>query len=263
MTAYFSLVRVRFLSLLQYRSAAVAGLGTQLFWGLIRTMIFGAFYASSHSKQPLALPQLITYIWLGQALLGMLPWNTDPELKEKLRSGSVVYDMLRPLDVYWHWYCRALALRTAPTVLKSVPLCLIAGAFFGMQAPASLSAASGWVGLTILALALNCAFSNLISISMLWTISGEGISRLAPTFVYALSGMMMPLQFFPAWMQPALNALPFRGMVDIPFRVYVGTITFDSIGPYALQTAVWTVLLIAAGRLALARGLKRIVTQGG
>ena len=263
MNAYISLVRVRFTSLLQYRAAAIAGMSTQLFWGLIRMMIFEAFYALNRKQQPLSRDQMITYVWLGQALLGLLPWGIDAELKEKIRSGGVVYDLLRPLDLYFHWYCRAIAARTAPTLLRSIPLFIIAGMFFGLKAPAGGGAAIGWLGLTLLALLLNCAFMNIVTISMLWTVSGEGINRLAPPIVYALSGMMIPLQFYPAPMQPLLHILPFRDMVDVPFRVYVGTIPFAAIAPYALQSLVWTIILIVCGRMLLHRGVKNLVAQGG
>lgn len=43
MTPYLAILSARFRTLLQYRAAAAAGFGTQLFWGLIRMMIFEAF----------------------------------------------------------------------------------------------------------------------------------------------------------------------------------------------------------------------------
>jgi ABC-2 type transport system permease protein len=238
-------------------------MSTQLFWGLIRMMIFEAFYALNLKKQPLTREQMVTYVWLGQALLGLLPWGIDSQLKDQIRSGAVVYDLLRPLDLYFHWYCRAIAARTAPTLLRSVPLFIIAGLFFGLKAPESISAGLGWAALTFLALLLNCAFMNIVTISMLWTVSGEGINRLAPPVVYALSGMMIPLQFFPDRIQPLIHFLPFRDMVDIPFRIYIGSIPAVGIGPYALQSLAWTIVLIIGGRLLLMRGVRNLVAQGG
>ena len=40
-------VSARFRVLLQYRAAAIAGLGTQIFFGLVLVMIYEAFYRSS------------------------------------------------------------------------------------------------------------------------------------------------------------------------------------------------------------------------
>ena len=93
-------------------------------------MIFEAFYALNRKQQPLSRDQMITYVWLGQALLGLLPWGIDAELKEKIRSGGVVYDLLRPLDLYFHWCLPRIAARTAPTLqASSIPLFIIAGMF--------------------------------------------------------------------------------------------------------------------------------------
>jgi ABC-2 type transport system permease protein len=76
--------------LLQYRAAAIAGFVTQMFWGSIKIMIFVAFYAASGSDEhPMSLAAVITYVWLGQALLGILPRNIDQEIRELVRSGGV------------------------------------------------------------------------------------------------------------------------------------------------------------------------------
>ena len=112
--------------LLQYRAAAFAGLVTQCFWGAIRLMIVAAFYAASTQAQPMSLPEVVVYIWLGQAFFGMLPWNIDEEFAQKVRDGSVAYDLLRPVDLYAFWYSHTLAYRIAPTTLRAIPLGLLA-----------------------------------------------------------------------------------------------------------------------------------------
>ncbi len=263
MRAYRSLVAARFRVLLQYRAAALAGMATQLFWGLIRVMIFEAFYRSTTRPQPMRYSEIVTYIWLGQAMLGLLPWNFDTEVRNMLRSGSVVYELARPLDLYTHWYCRAFAQRVAPTLLRSLPLLTVALLFLGMRLPPSVASGLGWLLTTFGATLLNTAFMTLVTITMLWTISGEGIQRAAPFVVYLFSGMLLPLAFWPARMQPLLHFLPFRGMVDVPFRLYLGQIpAAQMFGEFALQL-LWTAFFILAGRALLAQGTRRLVVQGG
>ena len=70
--------------------------------------------------------EIVSYVWLGQALLAMLPWNADAEIRAMIRSGAVAYELCRPIDLYSLWFVRALAWRTAPTILRAVPMCLIA-----------------------------------------------------------------------------------------------------------------------------------------
>jgi len=263
--AYRALFRARFRTLLRYRAAALAGVGTQLFWGLIKIMVLEAFYRESRTAQPMSYAEIVTYTWLGQAMLLMLPFsaNPDPEVREGMRSGAVAYELARPLDLYNLWYVRALAARSAPTLLRAVPQFILAGLFFGLKAPASFGSGAAWLLATLGALLLVSAFSVLITITLLWTVSGDGIARLAPSLALLGSGMVLPLPLFPAWTQPMLNFLPFRDMADAPFRLYMGSLPPGDVAGIVTHQLLWTVALLLLGRAVLARGVRRLVVQGG
>ena len=263
MIGYWAIVSARFRTLLQYRAAALAGFATQLFWGLIRVMIFEAFFRSTTAPQPMELEDVATYIWLGQAFLVLLPWNVDREIQTMIRSGTVSYELLRPLDLYALWYSRVLAVRTAPTLLRSMPLLAIAGLFLGMQAPATWPSAGAFVLAMLGALLLSCAITNLINVSMLWTISGEGVTAFAVAAVMIFSGMIVPIPFFPDWAQTVLEVLPFRGLVDVPYRLYLGHIPPGDVLYHFTYQVGWVVALVVSGRWLLSRGVRRLVVQGG
>jgi ABC-2 type transport system permease protein len=260
---YMAVFGARFRMMLQYRAAALAGIGTQVFFGLIFVMVYEAFYRASSAQQPMSYPEVRTYIWLGQALLAMLPWNVDREVRDMVRSGAVGYELLRPLDLYALWYCRALAWRVAPTLLRSVPLVAVAIPFLGMGLPPSLASAGAWALSMVGALVLGCAMTTLMNISLLWTLSGEGVAQLVPVLVLVFSGMLVPLPLYPDWMQPLLNALPFRGLIDIPFRLYLGHLPPEQALPLFGYQLAWTAALVLLGRWVLARGTRRLVIQGG
>jgi len=263
MRAYRALISARFRMLLQYRAAAIGGIGTQLFFGLAMIMAYEAFYRSSSAAQPMSYRDIVTYVWLGQAFLAMLPWNVDTDLRALIRSGAVAYEMLRPMDLYWAWYCRALALRIAPTLLRAIPVVTLAMLFLGMHLPPTPASAAAWALGMLGSLFLGCAFTMLMNISLLWTISGEGITTLIPALVLVCSGMNIPLPLFPAWAQRILYWLPFRGLIDVPFRLYLGEIPPGEAGPLFLQQMAWTAALILAGRWLLSRGKRRLIVQGG
>src|SRR5262245_47257925 len=126
MRPYIAILSARFRMLLQYRAAALAGIWTQFFFGITLIMVYDAFVRASVSLWPMQVSPIVSYVWLGQALLGMLPWNADNEVRAMVRSGAVAYELCRPIDLYNLWYVRAVALRTAPTVLRAVPMMLIA-----------------------------------------------------------------------------------------------------------------------------------------
>ncbi len=263
MKAYGAIFSARFRTLLQYRTAAVAGCVTQVFWGLIRMMIFTAFYASTSATQPMTLSEVVTYVWLGQATLLLVLFRPDREVRDMIRSGTVAYELVRPVDLYRLWYARSLAARTAPTLLRMMPILLIGGLFFGMRAPVSLGCGGLWVLSTLAAVLLSSAIGTLMTVSMLWTISGEGVNRLTMAALWILSGIVVPLPLFPDWMQPLLSILPFRGMMDTPFRIYMAHIPPAQAAGAIVHQLAWTLGLVTFGRWLLARATRALVVQGG
>jgi ABC-2 type transport system permease protein len=270
---YLAILSARFRMLLQYRAAALAGLWTQIFFGLVLVMVYEAFYRSSAApdRLPMTFRQIVNYTWLGQALLAMLPWNVDAEVRAMVRSGAVAYELCRPVDLYSLWYARAVALRTAPTILRALPLCLIVMLVFPLiglgewrlSPPPTLAAVGGFVAALACALLLGSAITTLINISLIWTLGGDGVVVIMTAAVTFFSGMIIPLPLFPDWAQPVLRWLPFAGLVDLPFRVYAGNIPPPQIMLVLLRQLLWTIVLVAFGRWLLARAMRAIVVQGG
>jgi len=265
MKAYFALFSARFRMLLQYRAAAIAGFGTQLAFGLILVMILEAFYRSGNAEQPLTQAQAVTYTWLGQAFLGMLPYtaNPDPEVRDMIRSGAVAYELTRPLDLYTLWYARAIASRSAPTLLRCFPLLFVAYLFLGMTLPPSLASGAAFLVSLLAALFLVSAFSVLITVSLMWTVSGDGIARLLPSLVFLCCGLIIPLPLFPDWAQGILNILPFRGMADAPFRLYLGHLPPGDVFAIVAHQLLWTLAFVLLGKWLVGLGSRRLVVQGG
>lgn len=269
---YRGLFGARFRMLLQYRAAAIGGMVTQIAFGLILIMIYEAFYRSSDpAAQPMAFDQVASYVWLGQALLMMLPWNVDHELRAMMRTGGVAYELSRPVDLYAWWFARALAQRTAPVMLRAVPMAVFA--MLGLPLlglgewrlgpPASLAAGLGFAAAMIGALAVACAISVLLYIAWIWAIVADGIVMVVSTAVSMFSGLLIPLPLFPGWARAALHWLPFAGVIDEPARIYAGHIAAGELAGVLARQLGWTVVLIALGRRLLSRGLRRVVVQGG
>ena len=265
MRAYTAIFIARLKMLLQYRAAAWAGAGTQLFFGAALVAMRQAFYHSGHAIPPLPEAQMVTYSWLTQAFFALSPFtaNPDPEVRAMMRDGTVAYELARPLDLYTLWFTRNAANRVAPTILRSLPIFVIGMAFLGMQPPPSLAAFFAFLPALAGAVGLVAAWCTLITISLLWTISGDGIARITPGLVAVLSGQILPLALMPDSLKPLLNFLPFTGMVDAPFSLWVGSRDASELSGILLHQLAWTMFFVLIGRLLLAKGLRRLVVHGG
>lgn len=263
MKPYLAVFSARIRMLLQYRAAALAGMGTQIFWGWIRVMIFAAFYRSAVDTQPMSYAEVVDYVWLSQALLALIPIWIDTEIRGMVRQGSIVYELVRPLNLYNYWYTRAIASRLAPALLRALPILILALLFFDLRPPASPAAALAWIAATIGAILLGGAITTLLNITLLWTLAGEGMVNLAQAIVVLFCGLIIPLPLYPDWLRTALEYTPFAGLLDLPFRLYSGHIPADEAWRvFALQLG-WTLILVLIGRFLLSLGTRRLVVQGG
>ena len=263
MRAYATVLTARLRMLLQYRAAAIAGFATQLFWGLIRMMIFMAFYESAAgTAQPMTESQTVTYIWLGQAFLLLVMLRTDDTVQQSITSGNVVYELLRPIDLYFFWFSRMLAASITPVLLRAGPLMLIATLAGWMQWPdwPRLLCAAATLGTAML---LSSAIGLLMTLSMMWTISGQGVNRVVWAAAYLLGGMIIPLPLFPDSWQWLIAFLPFRGLGDTPFRFFTGNLSPADLPAVLAHQVAWIAAVVLFSRWLLGRGLKRLVVQGG
>jgi ABC-2 type transport system permease protein len=271
MSPYLAPFRARFQLMLQYRAAALAGFATQCWWGAIRIMVFAAFYGAHAGAAPIALSDAITYVWLGQALLALLPWTADPEIGHAVRTGGVGYDRLRPLDAYGFWYARTLGWMLARALPRAALMALVAGVglpLVGLDAwawrpPSGMAAALLFIPALVLMIALGAAVLMLANIGVAASLNERGVNAVLNPLVIVFSGSLLPLEFFSDALRSFLHVQPFAGLVDIPFRIYFA----DLAGGAALQglalQAGWTLALIGLGRLAMERTMRRLEMQGG
>jgi ABC-2 type transport system permease protein len=269
---YIAAFASRFLQMLQYRSAALAGFATQCWWGGIKVMVLAAFYAgASMAGTPMSLAQAVTYTWLTQGLLALLPWLGDPEVAQAVRTGAVAYDRLRPVDAYALWFARSagwIAARVLPRVALMVAFAAIVLPLAGRgdwawQPPASFAAAVAFIASAVLALLLSASMVMLLNVAAAAALNERGINALAAPVVIVFSGNLLPLVLLPDAWQTALLLQPFAGVVDIPARLYFGLMSgAQALIGLGLQ-CFWIVALVALGRLAMDRTMGRLEVQGG
>lgn len=270
---YAAAFAARFLLMLQYRAAALAGFATQCWWGGIKVMIYAAFYAAAPAAAgaSLTLSQTITYTWVAQALLALVPWGGDPEIAQAVRSGAVGYDRLRPVDTYGWWYARAAAWMTARVLPRAalmfafaaVLLPLIGLETWSWRPPPDLAQAGLFIISAVLLVALSSSWVMILNLAAVRFLDERGVNALTASLIIVFSGNLLPLPLFPDWMQTFLFVQPFAGMLDIPVRIYSGNLVGSgALAGLALQ-AGWTVVLILLGRAWMRRLMGQLQMQGG
>ena len=267
MKQYLSFFRIRFLAGLQYRAAAWAGIATQFAWGGMNILMFYAFYKSGKNEFPMEFSKLTSYLWLQQSLLAMfMTWFYDEDIFQSITSGSISYELCRPCDLYTMWFVKNMAIRLSRVVLRCAPILVVAAilpAPFGIRLPADLTCAILFPISMVLGFGVLIAFSMLVYISAFYTISSTGVRILVSSVLEFLAGALIPIPFFPQWLQPIMYALPFASIQSTPFLIYVGHMApADALKSIGLQF-LWLVGFILLGKLLMNAAQKKVVVQGG
>jgi len=264
-----ALVRLKTAEALQYRAAGLAGASVGVFWGLIQIVVFTLFYtygANRGADIAMTLPQMVSFTWLQQMLLWMVVMGIPGDINAAIDSGDVGIELCRPLDLYMHWYAKTMANSLGNywwrmVITLFVAMLLPAGYRIGLPVSAS--------GFLLFLVSLCMAYVLSTSVQMLmigirmdvtW---GRGPMFLAQMVIYTFTGGYLPLQLWPDFMQGFLKTQPFAGMMDIPFRLYLGTMPVSEAWSALVLQLGWTAVFVLAGRWLIRKRLKNIIVQGG
>lgn len=266
MKAYLSFIKLRLNVGLQYRFAAIAGIATQFFFGAMYIMIYEAYYRTGISGG-MEWQQLVSYLWLNQAFFFLTYFNLlDPDIHDSIVTGQVSYEFIRPVNIYWLWYSKLFAKKIAGTALRFFPVILIALLLpfqYSLKGPASGMAFLLFIVTLFFGVLLSIAIGMLIYSLMFYTTSSKGIFSVYAVTAEFFAGAIIPIPFMPEILQKICFALPFRYVIDLPYRLYCGNISVTEGIQSALIQLVWIVAIIALGLLVMKNARKKLVIQGG
>ena len=188
---YFTVFRLRALMETQYRAAALGGLVTQVFFGLVYIFLYTTLYAG---ESPDMLRDTITYVWLQQMFFRMM-FSTDGELGNLILSGGVAYMLVRPVDQHRFWVCRDVGGRLVGAMMRMIPMLLVQ---FLLPVELRIALPDGWLSLMqfVTSLLIGCVcLCELMSITdavVMKTRDKRGISAILNLTMLTFSGNVIP-----------------------------------------------------------------------
>jgi len=265
MQSYRGLFKMSFKGELQYRAKALSGITTQLFWGLLYVYLYTAFMGGN-IIEGFSVSQMASFVWLGQAFFVMRYIDLPKKCAKEIESGDVCYKFVRPVDLYNQWYFEHLGYKISATFLRFLPIVIIAFLLpgnIGLSLPSSFGAFVLFMLTLIIGALLTSAISMIVVFLTFKTLSAKGTQSMVNTLCGLLGGFFIPIPLMPQAIQNVLNYLPFRFVVDLPFRIYIGSIGIQSALMFALLSFIWLVVLIAVGKFLMRKALKKTIIQGG
>lgn len=259
---YLTVFRLRALMETQYRAAALGGLVTQVFFGLVYIFLYTTLYAG---ESPEMLRDTITYVWLQQMFFRMM-FSTDGELTNLIMNGGIAYMLVRPVDQHRFWVCRDVGGRLVGAMMRLIPMVAIQ---FLLPKELRISLPDGWLSLVqfgtslLLGCVCLCELMSILDAINMKTLDKRGVSAILNLTMMTFSGNVIPLTLFPDSLQTLIRYQPFSQALDAPIRMYQSC---ASLPEWALNVAVqagWILILRWVSRAMWQKRLDNMIVQGG
>jgi ABC-2 type transport system permease protein len=263
--AYLALAAAGFKRYATYREAMVAAVVTNSLFGFLRFAVMRAVLdAGARTVAGYSEHQLATFVWAGQGLIGVVLLWAPLDLAERIRSGDVVTDLLRPIDPVWQMLAADLGRAGYAAVTRFVGPVAVGALVFELYAPRRPVTYALFACSALLATIVCFGCRYLVNAAAYWLLDARGPNTFWTLTSGFLGGLYFPVWFFPDALAAALTVLtPFPSVIQIPLDVLVER------GSPGLQLALlgvqagWVVAILALCRWVQARGERKLVIQGG
>ncbi|WP_239164128.1 ABC transporter permease [Actinoplanes palleronii] len=265
-TTFGALVGSGFRRYTTYRQATIAGTFTNIVFGYLRCYVLLAVAAGTVGGRPggYAPDQLVTYVWLGQGLLSVVMLWGWAELAERIRTGDVAADLLRPVAPLTAYLAADLGRAAHGMLTRFIPPVVVGALCFPMRMPTRWQTVPLFLVSVLIAVVVSFGCRYLVNATAYWLQDARGPILLWTLGAGVLGGLYFPLRLLPESVAVTLwLATPLPSILQTPLDVAA-----ERDGP-ALQLGLvalqlfWAVVLLVLAAVVQKRAERRLVVQGG
>jgi len=260
---YFEFARAAFLKILAYRLRYFTGILTYFINVSVYYFIWRAIYSAGTDVAGYDLAQIVTYIAVGWIIRSFYFNNIDREMAVEVVEGKIAVNLIKPVDPQLMYLTQAVGESCFRFLMFTLPIALCLFLVYPIRPPASLLGGVLFAVSCVFALLIFALINFMVGTCALQVQSILGVIRAKYFIMEFISGLLLPLTFFPQSLQRILSFLPFPHVSYTPLQIYLGRT--EGMSAYAALSAqvFWIAALFVAGRIYWFAATRRLSIQGG
>ena len=210
-----------------YRTHSMVSIFVGPVYFIVQYFIWTAVYGGNSSLNGMELSEIIRYFGAA-ALIGYLTMDfADWNLSMLIRTGKFLTFTLRPLNHRFFALSQKIGHRILGFLFEFIPCLLIFVLLFRINMmPANIL----WLALSVaLAFMMNFFVNYCLGMLSFWFVQANGIRAVFTALSSVFSGALIPLVFFPDWLQKIQFFLPFQYISYVPSMVFIGKYSLGTI----------------------------------
>jgi ABC-2 type transport system permease protein len=234
---------------------------------LVNVALFSSIYSYNNTNAILGynLSQMIWY-FTGVTFIWYFIWNwTDANIAEKIISGNLAIDLLRPLSLMRMELASAIALRLAGVIFEFIPGLFLYSLIFYPEFLTAISFLK-FLLIVILAFVLFFLINFLVGLSAFVIQNNFSLQSIKFILISLTAGAYIPLEFFPDWLNKINNVLPFQYLFYWPIQFFLNkSFTRDTmilIKTITMQL-MWIAIFYFLGKYLWKQAIKKFGAVGG
>ncbi len=215
--------------------------------------------AGTENINGLTLRDTLWYLMMAETIeLGRPPLART--ISENVKDGSIAYLLNKPYDFMLYQFSTSMG----ETIFRAVMNAIFGGVvvWWLVGAPPHFSGFPIAIPAILGAWTLNFCISAMIGLAAFVTEDVSAFMWIYQKFAFILGGLLVPLDFYPPWLQVIAKSLPFASMVYGPSRLFVEP-TLNLFLNVMLMQAIWIAVLGGLLIIAYRRGLTFLTVNGG
>lgn len=263
---YIPFARNVFQRLISYKANVLFFMFGDLLMLAVTYYLWKAIYESSNESilNGFGFNEMIIYIFISFITSVMISVDISHDISREVKDGSIAINLVRPLN-----YEKRMLFQGLGSILYNFIVIFIITfsittilyyKFFGYV---SIVRILLYFFSVIIGIFINFYFSYIFGLVAFKITNMWGLSQIMQAIVNLLSGMLIPIEFFPEWAQAIINLLPFSSSIYTPTMIYLGKITgADIIIALGLQI-FWVIVLMIISKIMWKALIKNLTILGG
>lgn len=266
MKAYLPFTRNVFQRLISYKANVIMFMFGDILMLGVTYFLWKAIFMSSQSGviNGFSFNEMTIYIFISFITTLILEVDISYSISSEVKDGSIAINLLRPINYEKRMFFQGLGSIMYNFIIVFLPAFLITTyIFYKFNGTLSLVNILLYFISIVFGILINFYFSYMFGLLSFKITNMWGLSQIMQSIISLLSGMLIPIAFFPTIAQSIVKLLPFSSAIYTPTMIYLGKINGNEILYGILLQIFWVVVLMISSRKMYKSLIKSLTILGG